>query len=145
MTSSSLWNWNILRTPNLQINLTWRLNHEYHSAISNVTCHFFELWKHRYMVVGCDPWWYWSLLEFQNVSFDFSKKILRIISLWWWHSTNGANDQWQQIQFSQQNELCNDYTYMIWKHYITFVLKAILWLVNTNSNISKVWTNVDEI
>jgi hypothetical protein len=54
-----------------------KLNHEYHSTISNVTCHFSKFWKHRYTIVGCDPWWNWSLLQFQKVSLNSVKTFLQ--------------------------------------------------------------------
>jgi len=54
-----------------------KLNHKYHSTISNVACHFSKFWKHRYMIVGCEPWWNWSLPEFQKVSLNSARKFLQ--------------------------------------------------------------------
>jgi hypothetical protein len=117
-----------------------KLNHEYHSTISNVTCHFIKFWKNRYMIVGCDPWWNWSLLEFQKVSLNSARNFLQsflygdAIMLPMVQITKNMPSKCKYIFLNRMNFAM---TYMIWKCNITFVLKAILWLVNTNSNISK--------
>lgn len=119
-----------------------KLNHEYHSTISNVTCHFFKFWKHRYMIVGCKPWWNWSLLEFQKVSLNSARKFLQSFLygddiLPMVQITKDMPSKCKYI-FLNRIELCNDHMYLISKFNFTF---AILWQIQIFQSVNQSWWN----